>query len=201
VQQGPNILTVLRLILAWPVADQLYRAFVHYGHGSGGVDVLVWAAAVLVLFASDGLDGTWAHQVGCVSGFGKLVDPIADKALVGFVLVNLGRAGFGLLALPFAQTVAVMMGILLCLEATLSAIAIAEQVRGRRPQADSWGKFKLATEGGACVAFAAGLWFVAAGYGLTGNTVIVGTLAGFLTAMYLALRSIRGHWRNLRGTA
>jgi len=199
VRQVPNALTVLRLILAWPVSNQLYHSLASYNHGSGAMDVVVGISAVMVLFISDGFDGTWAHQVGCVSGFGKLVDPIADKVLVGSVLGNLCWAAFDLLPGSLAWAVVRMIGVLLILEVTLSIIAILEKAKHRNPKAEKWGKRKLATEGGVVFALVAGLWMVAAGVRTPGLLVVTGTLAALVAAMYLAIRSIWTHLANLAG--
>lgn len=73
----PNVLTVLRLV-AVPVMVAMLFA------DDGVHGVYRWAA--LALFASaaatDFLDGYLARRWEVVSDFGKLADPIADKALV-----------------------------------------------------------------------------------------------------------------------
>ena len=69
-----NGVTLLRLALALPAG---YLALAG-GEGAGRVAALaVFLAAAL----SDGLDGYLARSRNEVSGFGQLVDPIADKAL------------------------------------------------------------------------------------------------------------------------
>lgn len=46
-------------------------------------------AIFIVIMASDGIDGAIARKRGLITNFGKLLDPIADKALLGGALVSL----------------------------------------------------------------------------------------------------------------
>lgn len=54
-----------------------------------------WVAAGIFVLAAltDRLDGWLARRLGQVTDWGKLVDPIADKALVGTALVMLSALG------------------------------------------------------------------------------------------------------------
>ena len=47
----------------------------------------------IVIMASDGIDGAIARKKGLVTNLGKLLDPIADKALLGGALVTLSILG------------------------------------------------------------------------------------------------------------
>jgi CDP-diacylglycerol--glycerol-3-phosphate 3-phosphatidyltransferase len=80
-----NALTVLRLALV-PVFVLLLLA-----DGTGGRI----AAFVVFLVASvtDVLDGRIARRRGLITDFGKIADPIADKALTGAALVTLSAQG------------------------------------------------------------------------------------------------------------
>ncbi len=80
----PNALTVLRLVLV-PVF--LLALFAAGGHSVGWrlVAGLVFAAAAI----TDRFDGRIARQRGQVTDFGKIADPMADKALTGSALVGL----------------------------------------------------------------------------------------------------------------
>ncbi|HYZ07590.1 MAG TPA: CDP-diacylglycerol--glycerol-3-phosphate 3-phosphatidyltransferase [Pseudonocardiaceae bacterium] len=83
-----NLLTMSRLalvpvfLLALLVAD--------------GTDPL-WRATAALVFAvaslTDRLDGDLARRRGQVTDFGKIADPIADKALIGAALVGLSVLG------------------------------------------------------------------------------------------------------------
>jgi CDP-diacylglycerol--glycerol-3-phosphate 3-phosphatidyltransferase len=83
-----NFLTLTRLVLV-PV-------FVAALFAGGGSDVS-WRAAATALFAiaslTDQVDGWVARRYGLVTDFGKIADPIADKALVGAALVGLSVLG------------------------------------------------------------------------------------------------------------
>jgi CDP-diacylglycerol--glycerol-3-phosphate 3-phosphatidyltransferase len=79
-----NGLTVFRLALVPVFVVALF-------HGSG--HDTSWRIAAWAVFAvasvTDRLDGDIARRRGLVTEFGKLADPIADKALVGAALVGL----------------------------------------------------------------------------------------------------------------
>lgn len=83
-----NILTMSRLVLV-PVF--LFALF-----AEGGTD-LGWRVTAAVVFAiasiTDRLDGDLARRRGQVTNFGKIADPIADKALTGAALVGLSLIG------------------------------------------------------------------------------------------------------------
>lgn len=50
-----------------------------------------WLALLvfIIAMASDGLDGAIARRRGLITNLGKILDPIADKALIGGALVSL----------------------------------------------------------------------------------------------------------------
>jgi CDP-diacylglycerol--glycerol-3-phosphate 3-phosphatidyltransferase len=79
------MLTVLRLCLV-PVFVVLLLA------GGDG-----WRIAACVAFgvasATDFLDGELARRRGLITDFGKIADPIADKALTGAALITLSAQG------------------------------------------------------------------------------------------------------------
>jgi CDP-diacylglycerol---glycerol-3-phosphate 3-phosphatidyltransferase len=84
----PNALTGLRLLLV-PVFAVLLFA-------DGGADAAlrVWAAVVFVVASiTDLLDGEIARRRNLVTTFGKVADPIADKALTGVALIGLSMLG------------------------------------------------------------------------------------------------------------
>lgn len=80
----PNALTVIR-ILGVPVFGWL---LLHEGGESIGYRVAAWAAFV-VLMATDKVDGDLARKHDLVTDFGKIADPIADKALTGMAFIGL----------------------------------------------------------------------------------------------------------------
>jgi CDP-diacylglycerol--glycerol-3-phosphate 3-phosphatidyltransferase len=83
-----NILTVTRLVM---VPIFLVALFTDGGHSFG------WRLAATILFAAasitDQLDGWLARRHGLVTDFGKIADPIADKALTGAALFGLSILG------------------------------------------------------------------------------------------------------------
>lgn len=83
-----NLLTGVRLVLV-PVF--LVALFVGDGHETRWriVAFVVFAVAVL----TDRFDGALARSYGMVTEFGKLADPIADKALIGAALIGLSMLG------------------------------------------------------------------------------------------------------------
>ena len=73
-------------------------------HGSGGWR---WVAAGVFALAAgtDRLDGYLARRMNQVTDWGKLMDPIADKALMGATLVTLSALG----ELPWWVTVVILV--------------------------------------------------------------------------------------------
>ena len=87
-RQLPNAITIVRILCA-PVFLWMLLAD---GGADGG---LRWAAAVLFIVAilTDGVDGYIARRYDIVSDLGKLLDPIADKALTGAAFIGLSLLG------------------------------------------------------------------------------------------------------------
>ncbi len=79
-----NALTVLRLALV-PV---FLAALFHGDSQDAGWRVLAWFAFA-VASVTDRVDGQIARRRGLVTDFGKIADPIADKALIGAALIGL----------------------------------------------------------------------------------------------------------------
>ncbi|MGV9673308.1 CDP-diacylglycerol--glycerol-3-phosphate 3-phosphatidyltransferase [Gordonia sp. NPDC003504] len=83
-----NALTVFRIILV-PVF--VIVLFVAGGHDTA------WRIAAAIVFGiaaiTDHIDGRLARNRGLVTDFGKLADPIADKALIGAALISLSILG------------------------------------------------------------------------------------------------------------
>lgn len=95
-----NALTLLRLLL---VPFFVWSLLVAEGQQTG------WRIAAFVVFLvaalTDRIDGDLARRRGLVTNFGKLVDPIADKALTGAAFIGLSMLG----ELPWWVTVVVMV--------------------------------------------------------------------------------------------
>ena len=84
----PNAITLAR-ILAVPFFIWSLVSF------SDNESPLRWISELIfiVIMASDGIDGAIARKRGIVTDLGKLLDPIADKALLGGALVTLSILG------------------------------------------------------------------------------------------------------------
>jgi len=83
-----NALTVSRLALV-PV----FAWFLLYDGGASTSYRLLAAGVFVVATATDRIDGDIARAKGLVTDFGKVSDPIADKALMGMALVGLSIIG------------------------------------------------------------------------------------------------------------
>ena len=84
----PNAITIARIALA-PLV--VYLLLVSPDPNSWQH----WLATVVFIFAisTDGIDGAVARRTGKVTNLGKILDPIADKALLGGALVTLSFLG------------------------------------------------------------------------------------------------------------
>jgi CDP-diacylglycerol--glycerol-3-phosphate 3-phosphatidyltransferase/cardiolipin synthase len=83
-----NVLTVLRIAL---VPFFAWALLADGGHTTTGR--LIATALFVVAAATDRLDGWLARRSGQVTVLGKLLDPIADKVLIGTALVLLSWLG------------------------------------------------------------------------------------------------------------
>ncbi|WP_042436638.1 CDP-diacylglycerol--glycerol-3-phosphate 3-phosphatidyltransferase [Streptacidiphilus albus] len=94
------MLTILRLLIV-PVFAALLLA-------DGGHDPkwrsVAWAAFALAMI-TDLFDGELARRMNLVSDFGKIADPIADKAIMGTALVALSALG----DLPWWVTIVILV--------------------------------------------------------------------------------------------
>jgi CDP-diacylglycerol---glycerol-3-phosphate 3-phosphatidyltransferase len=99
-RQLPNAITIVRILCA-PIFLWMLLA----DAGDGG-PLRWWAAALFVVaIATDGVDGYLARRYEIVTDLGKLLDPIADKALTGVAFVGLSLLG----ELPWWITVVVLV--------------------------------------------------------------------------------------------
>lgn len=89
-----NLLTISRLVLVPLFVVALFAG----GAGeTGGGDADLWRYVAAALFAvaalTDNVDGWVARKYDLITDFGKIADPIADKALIGAALVGLSVLG------------------------------------------------------------------------------------------------------------
>jgi CDP-diacylglycerol--glycerol-3-phosphate 3-phosphatidyltransferase len=125
-RQTPNIITSVRILM---VPLVLWLIMIGWDSFADRMIALV----LLVLAAStDGIDGAIARKRNLVTNLGKILDPIADKALLSGALIVLSIQG----AVPWWATVAILIrefGI------TVYRLAVAKR---RVIAASGGGKFK-----------------------------------------------------------
>jgi CDP-diacylglycerol---glycerol-3-phosphate 3-phosphatidyltransferase len=84
----PNVLTGLRIVIVPFYAIALLQ---------DGGDSILWRTVAAALFAvamvTDKIDGDIARSRGLVTNFGKIADPIADKAMTGVAFICLSVVG------------------------------------------------------------------------------------------------------------
>lgn len=135
---GPNILTTLRLV-AVPVFAWMLLA-----HGRE----TDWRIATTIVFAvailTDLIDGWWARRANLVTNFGKIADPIADKAITGMAFVGLSILG----ELPWVVTI-----IILVREWGITLMRFLLLRRGVVLAASKGGKLKTVTQAVALILF------------------------------------------------
>ena len=83
-----NALTMLRLVLV-----PFFALALGHDHGRSTGWRLFACAIFVVASLTDRIDGDLARKRGLITEFGKLADPIADKALIGTALVGLSALG------------------------------------------------------------------------------------------------------------
>ena len=124
-----NQLTLVRLVAVVPVMAALYLQF----PGNRAVATVVYVLAIL----TDYLDGILARRSGKVTAFGKLMDSVADKALITtmfFALVAEGSMPAWIAAVMVVREFAVTGLRMVALEAD-EVIA-----------ANRWGKIKMVAQ-------------------------------------------------------
>ena len=84
----PNILTSLRIVMV---------PFFGWALLIDGGDSVMWRCVAFALFVAamitDKIDGDIARKHNLVTNFGKIADPIADKAITGMAFVGLSIVG------------------------------------------------------------------------------------------------------------
>ena len=95
----PNIITIGRILLIWPILSALL-------HGSYPLAL----ALFVITGVSDGLDGFLAKRFHWTSELGKLLDPMADKLLLVSVFVTTAWLG---ISPPWVTAVAVARDVLI----------------------------------------------------------------------------------------
>ncbi|MGA0834146.1 MAG: CDP-alcohol phosphatidyltransferase family protein [Candidatus Kapaibacteriota bacterium] len=97
-----NLISLFRLLLTAPVAYLIYTDHTWWAFG------LCWFAAL-----TDWLDGYVARATNTVSEWGKVIDPVADKVLVGTIVVMLlvrGLLPLWFVAVVIGRDVLIVLG-------------------------------------------------------------------------------------------
>ncbi|PWB96305.1 CDP-diacylglycerol--glycerol-3-phosphate 3-phosphatidyltransferase [Salinibacterium hongtaonis] len=141
----PNIITIVRIFMAPALFWMLLV-------DNGDLGPLRWVAAVffVVAIGTDGIDGHIARSRNLVTDFGKILDPIADKLLIGGTLVCLSIIG----ELPWWVT-----AIILVRELGITAYRMAV-LRNRVIPASRGGKLKTVLQAVAIAFYLFPLWVV-----------------------------------------
>ncbi|MDT8914836.1 CDP-diacylglycerol--glycerol-3-phosphate 3-phosphatidyltransferase [Amycolatopsis sp. PS_44_ISF1] len=83
-----NLLTLSRLVLV-----PLFVLALFSGDGADTAWRAVATGLFVIASATDQVDGWVARKYGLITDFGKIADPIADKALIGAALIGLSGLG------------------------------------------------------------------------------------------------------------
>lgn len=148
-RQTPNLITSSRILVVPIVFWLILNEWDSYVGRSVAIVLLVAAAS------TDGIDGAIARKRGLVSNLGKILDPIADKALLSGALIALSIQG----AVPWLAT-----GLILFRELGVTLYRLLV-VKKRVIAATSGGKFKTVMQVIAVSLYVAplgvlGLWYL-----------------------------------------
>ena len=124
-----NQLTIARLVAVVPVMAALYVQF----PGNRITATVLYSAAIL----TDYLDGILARRSGKVTAFGKLMDSIADKALIVSLFFALVAEG----SMP-----AWMAAIMVVREFAVTGLRMVALEGGEVIAANRWGKAKMVSQ-------------------------------------------------------
>ncbi len=169
-----NQLTVARIVAVVPVMLALYVPF----PGSRYAVLLVYVAAIL----TDYFDGVLARKKGEVTAFGKLMDSVADKALIVslfFALVGEGLMGSWMAAIMVVREFAVTGLRMVALES------------GEVIAANRWGKAKMNAQSLA-------VFLLLLGYAGLGGEVML--QAGWWVMLVAVALTIFSGWSYLKDT-
>lgn len=75
----PNILTMLRFILSFPLSYFIYK----------DKNILITITFFIIILISDFLDGYIARKYNKITNFGKLLDPVADRTFILLITLAL----------------------------------------------------------------------------------------------------------------
>ncbi|MFV0451100.1 MAG: CDP-diacylglycerol--glycerol-3-phosphate 3-phosphatidyltransferase [Propioniciclava sp.] len=156
----PNVLTGIRLVLV-PVFGWVLLAYPED-------PTMRWAATGIFVVAilTDALDGRIARKYNLVTNFGKLWDPIADKAITGMAFIGLSI----LVELPWWITIVILVrewGITVLRWAIMKYGVMA---------ANRGGKLKTVIQSVAITLFLPGLSFMPTAWGIVAWVTMIAAL-------------------------
>lgn len=127
----PNKLTILRVILIIPFVVFLLLP------GIGNTGRLIAVAIFIIASLTDLADGKIARKYNLVTNFGKFMDPLADKLLVGAAMICLVETG---------ELAAWIVVIIISREFIISGFRLVASDNGVVIAASNWGKFKTTSQ-------------------------------------------------------
>jgi cardiolipin synthase len=216
IKQLPNALTLLRLILAPLVAYAVWQSFAIPAAAVANApeafaplkaDAQGWALAAAIMFVvaalTDLFDGMAARALDAHSKFGRIIDPIADKALVGLPLIVLSVVAL-MQAWPLAVAIAVSSAVIVGRDVFITWLRFAAP-DGEGVRVSQLAKWKTALElvavgipilvaaaPAVVAALGAGDGFAVSDMIVTGWIVILGlaaALSAYTAAQYLLAKS------------
>jgi CDP-diacylglycerol---glycerol-3-phosphate 3-phosphatidyltransferase len=179
-----NIITVVRILMA-----PAFFALLLVDDGRDGVERIYAAVLFLVAILTDSADGIIARRQNLVTDFGKLVDPIADKVLIGGALVALSILG----ELPWYVTILIMVreiGI-----TVFRFIVLSDRVI----PASRGGKLKTVLQAVAITLALVPFWNLFGTWVYAVNTVLMA--AAFIATMWSGLDYLYQAWKHNRQAA
>ncbi len=179
-----NIITVVRILLA-PVFIWLLFADDH----EFGPLRYVAAGLFILAIATDSVDGLLARRQNLITDFGKLLDPIADKILIGGALVALSMLG----ELWWWVTIVILVR-----EFGITVFRLAV-VRDRVIPASRGGKLKTIVQAVATSFYLVPVWLLLGEWMHWFNAVLMGIAVVFtvVTGVEYLLKAVR-HSRSAR---
>ena len=162
----PNVLTSLRIIVIPVFAWLVLKGNNHH------VGWMWWSFGTFVaLMITDKLDGDIARARGLITNFGKIADPIADKALMTTALVCLNYVG----ALPWWVTIVICIR-----EFGITLWRMVQLRRGLVVPASRGGKIKTTLQAVAVAFYLVPLpdWMNVPKYAVMGAAVLVTVVTG-----------------------
>ncbi len=159
----PNFFTLLRLVL---VPLVVYVNYLHWYRI--GIPLFLFAAF------TDAIDGSLARTRNQITDFGKMMDPVADKLLIGSMVV--------LLVMRYINYYVGLM--VIALEIIFMITATVVRALGKVPQANLWGKIKMLLQCVAVCVVLLGLslesvWLFAAASWIFGAAIIFAIISLF----------------------